>query len=437
MEWQWVILLIMGCLLILMTTGLPVAFCFLGVNILGVFIFWGGHVGIQQLVSSIFSSLATFVLIPLPLFILMGELISVSGFAHQLLTAVDQWLGRLPGRLSFVSIAGGVLLSTLTGAAMASLAIMGETLLPEMRKRKYMNPMSLGPILGSSCLAMMIPPSAPAVLFAAIAEISVGKLLIAIIVPGLLLAALYAIYILLRCMLQPHLAPPYSAPYVPLSRKLLDTIRNILPVAVIIFLVIGVMFLGIVGPTEAAATGALGTIIVCAARGKLNWGRFTKAVSSTLRITVMMLMIICGSTAFSQILAYTGATTGLVEALTSFAISPIITLVIMQVIVIILGCLMDGVSIMMITLPIYMPIVHALGFNPYWFGVIALINMDIGGITPPFGLGLFTMKAVAPADVKMQDIYAAATPFILLDILAMALIMFFPLIALWLPSVMR
>jgi tripartite ATP-independent transporter DctM subunit len=436
LEWQYVLLLTVGILVILMASGLPIAFCFITVNTLGVYVFWGGQAGIEQLAISIHASLATFVLLPIPLFILMGELIAESGFAADLLNAVDQWLGRLPGRLSFVSVAGGVLIATLTGTNIASVSLLGDVLLPEMRKRGYKNPMSLGPILGSSCLAMIIPPSAPAVFLGAIAEISVGKILIAIIIPGLLMAAIYTVYILTRCTLQPYLAPAYDAPQVPLKHKLLSSARNILPVGVIIFLVIGVMFLGIAGPSQAAATGAFGALVICLARRTLNWQKIVKVVRSTLQITVMMFMIMAGSKAFSQILAYTGASVGLIDFLTSFNISPIITLITMQLVLLILGCLMDGVSIMMITLPIFMPIVRELGLDPVWFAVIFLINLDVGGLTPPFGLSLFTMKGVSP-DSSMQDIIKASVPFLFLDLLAMALIMLFPAIALWLPGVMR
>ena len=436
MEWQFILLLIVGILVLLMSSGLPIAFCFLAVNVLGVYLFWGGQVGIEQLAISIHASLATFILLPLPLFILMGELIAESGFADDMLDAVDQWLGRLPGRLSFVSVAGGVLIASLTGTNIASISLLGDVLLPEMKKRGYKNIMSLGPILGSSCLAMMIPPSAPAVILGAVGEISVGKILMAIIIPGLLMAAIYTVYILTRCILQPSLAPSYDAPHIRLSQKLLNTTRHILPVGVIIFLVVGVIFLGIAGPSEAAASGAFGTLIVCAARGTLNYEKIVKVVRNTLRITVMMFMIMAGSKAFSQILAYTGASVGLIEFLTSVNISPVITLITMQIILLILGCLMDAVSIMMITLPIFMPIVRELGFDPVWFAVIFLINVDVGGLTPPFGLSLFTLKGVAPEN-SMQDIIRAAVPFIFLDLLAMAFIIVFPSIALWLPSVMR
>jgi tripartite ATP-independent transporter DctM subunit len=437
MEWQLVMLLIGGSLIILMASGLPVAFCFMTVNIIGVFLFWGGNVGIEQFAISITSSLATFVLLPVPLFVLMGELIAKSEIGADMLNAVDHWLGRLPGRLSLVSVGGGVLIAALTGVNLASISLLGEVLIPEMKKRGYKKPMTLGPIIGSSCLAMLIPPSALAVLLCAIAEISVGQVLIAIIVPALLIAVIYATYIITRCKLQPSLAPPYEAEYVPFSQKIMFTVRNLLPIGIIIFLVVGVIFFGIASPSEAAATGALGTLALCTLRRRLTWASFLKSIRSTLKITVMMFMVIAGSKAFSQILAYTGVSTHLIELLTGFSISPIITLIMMQIVILLMGAFMDAFSVMMITLPIFMPMINALDYNPVWFAVIMLINIDIGGITPPFGLGLFAMKGVAPPDTTMGDIIKASVPFLALDLFAMALIMAFPKIALWLPSIMR
>ena len=365
----------------------------------------------------------------------MGELIAVSGFASEMLHAVDQWLGKLPGRLSFVAIGGGVIIATLTGTNIASVSLLGDTLLPEMKKKGYKNAMSIGPIIGSSCLAMMVPPSAPAVILGAIAEISVGKLLVAIILPGLLMAVVYSIYILARCMIQPSLAPPYEAPRVPLMQKLSTTMKSTMWVLLIIFSVIGVMFLGIAGPSEAAAIGAVGTLVLCLVRRSLNWPIMQTVTMSTLKITVMMFTLIAGSKAFSQILAYTGASRGLIDLLTSFNISPLGTLLMMQVVLLLLGCVMDAMSIMMVAIPVFMPIVKELGFNPIWFGVIFLINMDMGGLTPPFGLALFTMKGIAP-EYSMQEIISASFPFLLLDCLVIGIIIAVPALALWLPGIM-
>ena len=212
MEWYYVLLIIFGSLAVLMATGMPVAVCFMLINIAGMFFFFGGMSGIEQITISIYSSLTNFTLLPVPLFILMGEVMFQSGLAQDLIRTTDKWLGKLPGRLSLVSVAAGTLLSTLTGTSLASVAMLGSIITPEMEKQGYKKSMSLGPILGSGGLAMMIPPSALAVLCGAIGEISVGRILMAIIIPGLLMAAIYTAYIIIRCKLQPSIAPAYDVP---------------------------------------------------------------------------------------------------------------------------------------------------------------------------------------------------------------------------------
>ncbi|GAG30435.1 unnamed protein product, partial [marine sediment metagenome] len=245
-------------LFLLMATGIPVAFCFLLLDVVGMFFFWGGAQGLMQLINQIFASLTTFAFMPLPLFVIMGEVMFRSGIAPQMMDALDKWLGRLPGRLSLLAVGGGTIFATLSGTAFASVAMLGSTLVPEMEKRGYKKPMSLGPILGSSGLAIMIPPTALGVLLGAIAQVSIGKLLMAIIMPGLMMATLFAAYIIGRCWLQPSIAPAYRVPPTPISEKLIDTVRYVLPLVSILFLVIGLIFAGIATPSEAAATGAAG-----------------------------------------------------------------------------------------------------------------------------------------------------------------------------------
>ena len=437
MEWQFALLLIFGSLVVMMISGLPIAFGFMLVNLIGVFLFFGGTIGLEQLIFSMAASVTYFALLPLCLFVLMGEVLFHSGIGIKIIDALDKWLGRLPGRLGVLTVGGGALFSTLTGWSITTVAILGEGLVPEMERRGYKKSMSLGPILGSGGLAIMIPPSDMAILLGAIGRISIGRILIAIIVPGMLMAVLYAAYVIVRCRLQPSIAPSYKVPHVPLSEKLAVGARYILPVGVIVFLVIGVVFLGIATPTEAAATGAFGTFILAAAYKRMNWGIAKKSVNGTVQLAVMLLMIIVGATAFSQILAFSGATKGLVEVITNLSLHPILIIIGMQVIGIFLGMFMEQVSIMMITLPLFVPIILALGFSPVWFAVIFLLNMEMATTTPPFGLALFVMKGVAPSDTTMGDIYKAALPFLGLDAIVMALLIVFPMIALWLPSIMR
>jgi tripartite ATP-independent transporter DctM subunit len=436
MEWWLIFMLMIGGLIFLMLVGLPVAFAFLLVNTVSAYFLWGGLSGLDGVIRGLFDSITVFALLPLPLFILMGEVMYNSGLIVHLIDTLDKLLGRMPGRLGLLALGGGALLSTMTGASMGSTAMLGSTLVPEMEKRGYKKPMSLGPILGSGGLAIMIPPSALAVLFGAIGEISVGRLLIAIILPGILMVILYAGYIITRCWLQPDIAPPYDLAPTPLTDKIVAVIKYVLPLGIIVFLVVGVIFIGLATPTEAAATGCLGTFALAAAHRTLTWDMVRKSFKNAFKIIVMMLMIIAAASVFSQIMAYSGATAGLVTITTDLSLPPMLIIVAIMVVLVVLGMFLGVVPIMMITVPIFMPVVRDLGFDPLWFAVIFLLNMEMGTTSPPFGLSLFVMKSVAPPDTTMASIYRAALPFLYCDVVAIAMIIAFPALALWLPGLM-
>jgi tripartite ATP-independent transporter DctM subunit len=319
---------------------------------------------------------------------------------------------------------------------MAGCAMLGQTLLPEMEKRGYKYQITLGPIMGCGTLAAMIPPSALGVLLASLAQISVGDFLLSIIFPGLLMAALFAIYIIIRCWLNPGLAPQYEVEKVSLWEKMMLTVKYILPLGFVIFAVIGLIVFGVATPTESAAVGALVCFILAFLYKGIQKDIVKKAIVSSVRITVMMFMILTGATAFSQLLAYTGASSNLVSLATDLPLPPIVVIIIMQFILILLGTFMEPLSILMVALPIYMPILRQLGFNPLVFCSVLLINMEMATISPPDGLVLYTMKAVAPHH-SMGEIYKASIPFVILDIVAMAILMIFPEISLFLPSIAK
>lgn len=436
MEWWLILPIIFGSFIILMLAGMPVAFSFMLINLVGVFVFWGGVPGLRQLILSIFESVTFFAMLPVPLFILMGEVLFRSGMGTRMLDALERLLGRLPGRLSLVAVGGGVLIGALSGNSWASTAMLGSVLEPEMEARGYKKPMTLGPIMGSGVLAIIIPPSGMSVVLASLAAISVGGLLIAGVIPGLIMAALFTIYIIGRCILQPDMAPTYAVARLSLWERFRPTIRNVLPLGVIVFSVIGLMLMGVATPSEAAAFGALSTFVLAVAYRSLNWGVVKTAFAGTLNTTVMIFMIFCGSTAFSQILAYSGASKGMVELAVSLPVAPIILLIGTQLIVMFMGMFMEQMSILMITLPIFMPLCAVFGWNPLWFGLMMLINMGIANLSPPFGVLLFVMKGVSPPGTTMGDIYRAAIPFVIMDFIVILLVMAFPPIATWLPSVM-
>ena len=349
--------------------------------------------------------------------------------------AMDKILGRLPGRLSLIAVGAGTLLAAMTGDSTANIAILARGLLPEMEKRGYQRPMTLGPILGSSQLATMIPPSALAVFLGAIGHVSIKSLLMGIIFPGLVLASLYAIYIIVRCVLQPSLAPSYTTTHtMSLLARFGVLIRYVLPAGIVIFAVIGVMLMGIATPSEAAALGAIACYVLAAIRRRLNWGVVKRSAIGSIEIIFMIFMIIAAATTFTKILSYSGAITGLVKLTSTLPVAPILIIIASQVVVAIMGCFIGPMSILLITLPIYMPIINAFGFNPVWFGVMMILNVQMGCLTPPFGMDCYVMKSLAPSDVTLGDIFLAAVPFFFLGFLTIALIMAFPQIALWLPG---
>jgi tripartite ATP-independent transporter DctM subunit len=432
MEW-WVVLgsFILG-LMIVLASGFPIAFGFFMINLLASLVFIG-PMGLQQMTLQVFSSLSTFTLTPIPLFILMGELMFHSGIANNTIDVIDKWLGKLPGRLSLLAAGTGVLFAALSGSTLANTAMLGTVLLPEMRRRGYQTSMAVGPIIGVGGLAMLIPPSSLAVVLASIGHISVSKILVGGVMPGLLLGVLIAVYIVVRCWLDPSLAPRYDVAHKTFREKITGTVKYVLPLGFIIFMVLGLMLLGIATPTEAASSGTLGTLIVTLVYGRLTWKMIKASVVGTLEITIMVFMIVAASNTFSSLLAFTGATRGLLAVVENLQVSPLVILVAMQLIVFVMGTFMETISIMMICMPIFMPIVKLLGFDPVWFGVLMLINFETGFITPPFGMLLFVMKGVAP-ELSINEIVYASAPFIVIELIAMAMIIAWPQLVLWLPS---
>jgi tripartite ATP-independent transporter DctM subunit len=436
MEWYTIISLLFGAMVLLLLTGVPIAFAFLIVNLVAAYFFLGGIPGLIGAVVGVFTSITTFTLLPVPFFILMGGLIFHTGLGLEAVNVMDKWLGKLPGRLSILAILMGVIIGALSGSTIATCALLGTILLPDMLKRGYSKNMSLGPLMGVGTVDALIPPNALTVVLASLANIDVGQLLIAGILPGLIMSSLYFAYVVIWCHIFPNEAPVYDVPHVSLKEKVMATVRYLLPLGLIIFMVIGFIFLGVATPTEAAATGTLGSFILALLYKRLTWETMKKAVMSTVRVTAMIFMIIIVSSTYGEILAFTGAASGMTNFITKLSISPIIIVIGMLVVVLIMGCFMETVAIMMITIPIYMPVVNAFGYNTVWFGVMLLIALETGLITPPFGVTLFVMKGVAPPEVTMADIWRAITPYVMIDLLCLAIVLAIPTTATIVPSLM-
>ncbi|MBI3709201.1 MAG: TRAP transporter large permease [Proteobacteria bacterium] len=437
MEWYEALGLLFAMIIVLMGLGFPVAIAFLATNIVAGFLFMGGWNGIIQLLNNGFAGMTTFALVPVPMFLLMGDLFFYTGLATRMFNVFDKLLGRVPARLSYVTVAGGTAFAALSGSSMGSTALLGSLMVPEMSRRGYKNHMSIGPILGTGGLAIIIPPSALAVLLAALARIDVAALLIAGVVPGLVLAGFYALLIFIRVKLDPSAAPAYDIDPVSLREKLGLVATDLLPMGGLIVFTVCVMVLGVATPTEAAAFGALGVLVLAVIYRCLTWNSFVKSVTGALRVTAMAFLIIFGSSTFSQILAFSGASAGFIDWSISFDLPPMVMLLCMFGVLLVLGCFMDQLSMMMLTVPVFFPLAQLLGFDLIWFGIIVLLSLEIGFTTPPFGLLLFVMKGVAPPGTTMAEIVKAGLPFIGCAMLLVGLLILVPGIALWLPNLGR
>ena len=434
MEWYAALGLLLGTIVLLMAIGMPVALAFLAANIIGAWIFMGGERGVIQLLNNGLGSLTKYALVPIPLFLLMGEIFFHTGLGGRMFNAIDRLLGRLPGRLSYVTVIGGTGFSTLSGSSMGSTALLGSLMVPEMNRRGYKKHMSIGPILGTGGLAIIIPPSALAVLLATLAQIDVAALLIAGVIPGLVLAFFYIALITVQTRLDPSAAPAYAVEPMSLLARMRMLLTDVVPMIGTMVLIIILMINGIVTPSEAAAFGALGVLILAIVYRCLTLSAMKKSITGTLRVTLMAYLIVFGSATFSQLLAFSGASRGLISWATGFDLDPLAMLLVMFAVLLLLGMFMEQISMMLLTVPIFFPLAQTLGFDPIWFGLIMLLALEISFTTPPFGLLLFVMKGVSPPDTTMRDIYVAALPFIGCSLLLVALLIAVPELALWLPG---
>jgi len=437
MTWIEASLILFGGLVALMGLGLPVAFGFLAVNIVGALIFLGGEQGLTQLARNAVQSVTSFSLTPIPFFVLMGEVLFHSGVALKAIDAFALLIRRVPGRLSVIAIVAGTVFSAISGSTIATTALLGSLLLPTMLARGYDKRLAMGPIVGIGGVDMLIPPSALAVLLGSLAGISISGLLIGGIVPGLMLAALFVGYIVLRAWLNPALAPDEPLTHAATGfARWTPFLVHVLPLVLIFAVVVGAMTAGWATPAEAAALGAAGTIAAAALYRSLTPANLMKALLGTVAVSGTILFIIVGATTFAQVLSFSGATNSIVGLVTAQGLSSTAVLGGMMAILIFLGCFVDQVSMMLITLPFFMPLVSQLGVDPVWFGVMFLICMQLGLLTPPFGLLLFTMKGVAPPSVAMSDVFRAAWPYVGFGLFALALVFAFPPLATWLPRLL-
>ena len=434
MEWYTTLILGMAILFVLFLSGAPIFLAFLAAILLGVY-FVIGPAGFPLFANSVLDTATTTSLASIPLFILMGELLFRSGTMDVLFDSIDKLVGKVRGRQYVLVVVLSAVFGALSGVAMAVAAMLGRAIMPGMHDRGYDRSIAAGLIIGGASLAPIIPPSLLAIIVGSLADVSIAKLLIAGVIPGLFIGGIFLVYVFVRIGMNPSLAPGNvageRAEVTPMEK--LTAIVRIMPFLIVIFSVMGFIMLGIATPSESAATGVVGSLLTAAIYRKLSFRMISDSLMAAITVSAMILAIMAMSKMFTQLLAFTGATGELVNLVANLGYSPIVMLLVMLAVPFILCMFIDTIAVILLTVPIYQPVVTALEFDPVWFWLLFLVNITLGAITPPFGYTLFAFKAVVP-DMSISQVYRATWPFVGLFLLGIALIVAFPAIATWLPN---
>jgi len=435
MELWIVTVLFFAALILLIIFGLPIAFSLAGVAILFSFFFWGPK-SLLVISAAVRSEGMNFILIAVPLFVLMGNMLEVSGLADDLYEMMYRWFQRVPGGLASGTVLICTIFAAMAGISGVATVTMGLIAIPAMLKRGYSRYLAVGTVSAGGALGILIPPSVIAILYGSITGASVGKLFMGGLLPGIILAAIFVVYITVRCVIQPEMAPPPTMEERFSWGEKLASLKSLILPLLLIALVLGVIYAGVCTPTEASGIGALGSLICSVINRTLTWDKFKKAVWRSFNVTVMCIWIVIGAKCFTSVYIACGASRFMIELVGSLEIHPLMVIGFMQFIYILLGMVMDPAGMCMITAPVFVPIVTALGFDPIWFGVLFIINSEMAYITPPFGFNLFYMKAIVPPHIGMGDIYRSVIPFVFCQLACLIMVMLYPAIALWLPSTM-
>ncbi|MGQ9371506.1 TRAP transporter large permease [Azospirillum sp. ST 5-10] len=424
--------LIIATLFLLLAIGTPVGFALALAGSLGLFVTSGPTALVGILETTPFSVANSYELITIPMFILMAELVVASGIADGLFHAMSVWIGRVKGGLAVATALAGAGFGAISGSSTASAAALSATSIPAMMREGYEPRFSCGVVAISGTLAMLIPPSIALVLYGIIAEVSIADLLIGGVIPGILvtLAIIATVYVLL--WRDPSLAPAgrsYGA------RAKLAALREVGPMLALLFIVTGVIYLGVATPTEAAALGAFGALVLTALLGKLDRATLARVLTRSARATCMILMIVIGAHIFGFFLTITQVTQNAVSLVTSLDMPPHAIMALIVLLYILLGCFMDQLAILILTVPIAVPAITALGFDPVWFGVIVVVTAEVGMITPPLGLNVFVVSRYSGR--PLAEIFAGIAPHVVAHILVIAALIAWPGLVLWLPSTMN
>jgi tripartite ATP-independent transporter DctM subunit len=423
-------ILLFGGLLCLLAMGVPVAFALGGISVLITFLLDGTN-GLLIIATTTYRQITDPGLITIPLFLLMGNFLIHSGISDRLFIALNLWLSGIRGGLAVVSVGVCVALA-MCGGFGPGILTMGLIAVPAMLKQRYNKSLALGSVMAGGVLGEIIPPSIIMIIFAYISRISIGKIFFGGAIPGFITASLYIIYITVRCYLQPELAPRTDEDATWKAR--LASLKDIVLPAMLVVLVLGSIFLGIATPTEAAGVGAFGSFVICIIYGRLTWKVITDSCLETMKISGMALWILVTATLFGVVYTSAGAQDMVMEVVEGLTVNRWLILAVMQLILLVFGMFMDDYAVLTICAPIFIPIAVVLGFDPIWFSIIFILNMQVAYLTPPFGWALILMKGVAPPEVHTKDIWRSIPPFVAIQLLVLIVTMLFPQLALWLPD---
>jgi C4-dicarboxylate transporter DctM subunit len=417
-------------MLFLMMMGMPVIYA-LGLTALTVALLAYGPLSLEKVGWTTFSTLYNINWTPLPLFVLMACLIAETKIGEDIYDAARNWLSRVPGGLIVTSIFGEAAMAATIGTSSAAILAVGKVAEPEFKRYGYNRELALGAMCCGGVLGPLIPPSAGFIIYGVLAETSIGRLFIAGIVPGILLAGMLAATVILICWRNPSLGPPVGG----ISwGKRFSSLRRVWPIAVVMLSILGTIYMGIATPTEAAGVGCVVVLFIAVAVFGLRWQGLKRALTETAIINGMILFMMVGAWLFSYVIGTSGVSKTITGFVTSAGFSPWLVIIAINILLLILGCFIDAITIMLLTVPLFVPVIVALGFNPIWFGVLYVVNMETGLITPPMGLQLFLMRTVF--NVKVGDLLQGVWPFIIVLFVFLAILIAFPEISLWLPGMM-
>ena len=429
--------LMFGCFFLLLALGVPLAFAAGGSAVLFGFIMQGTSI-FPSFILRIWHLSGLFSFIAVPLFVFMASMLRYSGVADDLYDVIHHWLGPLKGGLAAATVVACTIMAAMIGTVGGGVIIMGLIALPFMLRHKYDKGIALGCIIAGGSLGVLIPPSIQFIIYGIFGNESIGKLFIGGVGPGLVLSGLYVGYILIRCWLQPEAGPALSAEERSLSfRQKLGLLRGLVLPLLLIVWVLGAIYLGMATPSEAAGVGAVGAMICAIIHRRFNWHNLKLSAYETIKVTSVIMWISFATYVFTGVYQFAQGDKFISELVLGMGLGPWGNLIITQLVIIILGMVIEPTGIIVLTLPIFLPLIKASGFSTLWFGILFNVNLQIGFISPPFGYALFYLKSVAPKGISLADIYRAAFPFMALQVIGLALVMKFPQIALWLPNMMK